>query len=923
MSIAYNTRQPVAEQPAIVLTRPFMLRVGGMSVESVKKLRFAETLRRLDAVYDVERLQQSLSSRLIPLLDAAVARAERERKTRSKLINAKRSVLKHKAVRSADVIRPKLTPNEWSCVVEWNTLLDRHARQSEQIEATFAEEEACQRRYLKTLLGSADFRNGLMLSSLELSKNLESYLDYERPQLNKRVRQYERSLLSYLLRTAYKTSPFSTFTPIALGAFSAEPATQPVEYHINDFAKRSYTQFNVAILSRLAALIAASKEFRSQLPLEMVAEWRVERDRVRYLRKRQVSADSDEAGPVELNMLHESVFYLPNSRLLQAIIDLLAVRRVVRFECIVDEVKKLSDAQIGRRDIEGYIDHLVRLGFLYAPALQTDIHSSEPLTTFRQNLSRLKIEALQPVILNLLAVEADVAAYPHLSTEERETTLVNMRRKLTDCFEQLGGTSKNVPRTVLYEDTAVADASWRVSEQGWGSIIEDVKEWQQLLPLFDVNQPKRLALKGFFQARYGQGGRCDDFLTFANEFYRDFFENFMQASTEMPLGTEEGAPQFGPRHRNFFNQCAIDQLNEGTQLIDQLMQDAFDKRSTAETAVVLDDRFLEQVRPYVPEDIIPLHSNTYFSQFAELEGEPTLIINRIYTGGTLMFSRFASFLHDGDAPLAEILRVAMESFRPKGAVFAELKGGHDATNLNLHPRVTPYEIVCPGEVTSAPAAEQIPLADLYIVDDPETNRLRLCSRRLNCEVIPLYLGFLLPMSLPEVQQVLLQFSPASMCPLNLWRSIKARKQSGDIISYPRLCYKRLVLERAHHLIRGGFPQRQSGQTDLDYFLDVNRWYRRNRLPACGFVVPDTSGADEEERTVSRTRHKPLFVDFRNLFSVLLLESTLRPSSGRFVLTEMLPAHDELWLEHDGQHYVAEFVFEVTDVNNKADRDRLA
>src|SRR5690606_37831403 len=39
---------------------------------------------------------------------------------------------------------------------------------------------------------------------------------------------------------------------------------------------------------------------------------------------------------------------------------------------------------------------------------------------------------------------------------------------------------------------------------------------------------RRLVTKGFFLARYGKGGTCEDFLSFAHEFGQDFYDNYNQ-----------------------------------------------------------------------------------------------------------------------------------------------------------------------------------------------------------------------------------------------------------------------------------------------------------------------------------------------------------------------------------------------------------
>lgn len=65
--------------------------------------------------------------------------------------------------------------------------------------------------------------------------------------------------------------------------------------------------------------------------------------------------------------------------------------------------------------------------------------------------------------------------------------------------------------------------------------------------------------------------------------------------------------------------------------------------------------------------------------------------------------------------------------------------------------------------------------------------------RLGVEVIPVYLGFLLPMALPEVQQVLLNFSYTTMVQLDLWEGTGIPE--GDSGVLPRVRLGNVVLQR--------------------------------------------------------------------------------------------------------------------------------
>jgi hypothetical protein len=365
-------------------------------------------------------------------------------------------------------------------------------------------------------------------------------------------------------------------------------------------------------------------------------------------------------------------------------------------------------------------------------------------------------------------------------------------------------------------------------------------------------------------------------------------------------------------------------MNAASQATVDYISNAYKEQNTAGDLqeLVLGDAFFQTVASHLPAIPGELQSNTFFSQLAHANSETLLVLNQIYTGLTLMFSRFAYCFSDGQRnAVVATLRTTLKQIQPPGAIFVELKGGYDATNLNLHPALTQYELVCPGELSMRPPEEQILLSDLSIQDDVEVGCLRLYSRKLSKEIIPLYLGFLVPMALPVIQQILLNFSYLSMCDMNVWRSVKIAEPDASTIFYPRVRYKNIVLQRAvWQIALEVFPMREPGQSDATFYLNVSRWRKERGLPAQVFFSPTAMASDadtQSQRAITTSvSYKPLYVDFDNYFSVLLLEATIRQINVPFMLTEMLPSSNDQWFEHNQQPYVSEFVFEISSSKDK-------
>jgi lantibiotic biosynthesis dehydratase-like protein len=427
------------------------------------------------------------------------------------------------------------------------------------------------------------------------------------------------------------------------------------------------------------------------------------------------------------------------------------------------------------------------------------------------------------------------------------------------------------------------------------------------MPAFDTSVLRRLVTRGYFRIRHGETGRCDDFLTFAHEFHRDFFDNFLQRLMRHRRFPDGGG--YAP-HDNWFRQPELTAVDDARRAVADHMADAYRALPPGSTELVLDDAFPDRVAGALPADLGALQPRSYFLQIADdtaAGGAPTAVVNRVYSGLTLLFSRFAHLFAEGGDDLAARLREVLRSVQPPGAVFAELKGGYDATNLNLHPAVTEYEIVCPGEVSSRPAGAQIGVEDLAVCEDATTDRLVLRSKRLDVEVIPVYLGFLLPGALPEVQQVLLNFSYTGMAQLDLWSGTGVPEPEDDVVRLPRVRYGSVVLARQQWSVRAErAPQRRPGEGDAAWFLEWQRWRREHDIPRRVFLTTPSSG-----------EYKPLYVDFDSYLCLTLVDAVVRDNPGVLTLTEMLPGPEQLSMHHDGRGYVTELTVEIDGVRKQA------
>lgn len=891
----------------------FMLRVGGLPMETADGLAFGRTAAWARRVLELEERLRADARELSDALEEAVARNLDDDELRRRLIQLRRDVYNlrqpHPAEPGAWPVE-RLGAGTHQRLSDWLAAWSAYRAERARGQALLDEELRDRRALLRDLADHPDLRAGIMLASPSLDRYLSRYLSEAR---SKRGRRVERSLLEYVFRTACKTSPFSRLTTVNLGTLrSGSGELLRVEPVGDGAAKQSRSRLNLAVLGRLSAILLANEELRGDLPVTLTTGWRVEHGRIRYLRRRRMSTDDGEA-PVTLEAIHETLFMLPSGRLLNDVLTALDGGRVMR---VADLVSRLADGNRAPKEIVQYLHHLIRVGLLVVPNLQLDIHAADPVQGYQAALREIGTGWADRLADRVEAVNRLAAGFPDRDIAGRRAVLDGIRAEVAAAHEDLGYPDVPVPRTLVYEDSTLATRTPVSADRDrWErDVVPGLRALARLMPVFDINLPRRLVTKGFFLARYGAGGRCEDFLTFAHEFQQDFFEHY---SSRMLRRRPFDENNRYVRQENWFRLAEITALDDARIEVARRINEAYARLPEDAEELVLDDAFMTEIADMIPDSLGALDPRSFFLQLADDGTGPRVVVNRVYSGMTLLFSRFAYLFEQED--LAGRLRAELARLQPPGAVLAELKGGYDATNLNLHPAVTPYELVCPGELSFRPPAEQIHMDDLVIEHDPVEDRVLLRSRRLGTEVIPVYLGFLLPMALPEVQQVLLNFAYVGMAQLDLWAGTEVPLPDRGIAGYPRIRYRNVVLQRRMWKLHPDHlpPARTPDQSEAEWFLTWARWRRDNGLPRRVFATPEgsrlTGAGAVDGGEGGRPEHKPLYVDFESLFSLQLLEAMARNAGSRLVLTEMLPDRDEQVLRVGGQTYVTELTVELNGV----------
>ncbi|MFF2654558.1 lantibiotic dehydratase [Streptomyces sp. NPDC058045] len=895
-----------AEEPPTVLHSRFMLRVAGLPADTVDALRTPEVAHWAAETTAEETRLHDLGARLSDPLSHAVA-ATGDPALRRRLLALRRQVFNNRLpgdLPAALELAAGLPAATGRDLVAWLQARAHWEELRTEGEPLLTAGLDRTRTALRRLARDDRLRRGLLLASPTLEERLDHYADARAT--GKRARKMERSLLSYVYRTACKTSPFSTLTAVALGEFT--PADGHGTHLTGDWS--SHPRLNVVALARLAELIAADPERRADLPVALASGWTFDDDRVRYVR-RAVTAGDDSAA-VSFDAAQDRLFFLRRQGALDGMLELLRDHGgTLRHGDLTRWLATTTGAD--EQEAGHYLDALRELGILQLPGLGTEVHGGDPLDAFRHALRALDRDWADTLATRLGPAADALARYPAADIPVRRTLLTDLRTRLLTLQRDLGAEHPTLPQTLVYEDVSAGTTTADLGE--WAALADGpLRSIGRILPAFDAALPQRLTLKGFFLARHGRGGRCPDLLRLVHDFHEDIFHQYLQFTAAKDSYLPDGghAPE-----ENWLGMPEIVAVDRARATLTARVREAWAELPPGAEEFVLDDDTVTQTAAELAPAAPLFRPRSHFLQAARRDGDPLAVLNGSYGGLCFPFTRFTHCFDGANTPeLTAQLQEELRQLLPPGAVFAEVTAGAATTNLNLHGRLTDYEIVCPGEHSTAPEEARIHLDDLEAVHDPDTERLLLRSRRLDREVIPLYLGYLIPMVLPEIPRTLLLFSPAARSVVDIWRGVPTAPEYHGTTHRPRVRHHSLVLQRRSWTAADGtLPLRPPGTpavSQAEWYLAWHRWRTRAGLPARVFATVHEETADGEA-TAPFGGTKPQYVDFESPLSLLALEALLAGRKARTVFEEMLPGEDELHVTSPRGRHVAEFAVELLPV----------
>lgn len=949
-----------------------LVRISGGPFDRLAALEASGMPEVLSEIRDLKQRQAEIASRVTDTLYKAISSCV-DSPLRTHLIHLKRDVFNGRVV-SPDQL--SLTRSNLPCeavndLVSYMSICRRLSILLEQGREKHSAASIHARKVLRQLAQEDVLRKGLVLSSQSLLRyGLPRYISTSGQNLNHRDLQTEHNLLRYMSRIYAKTSPFSTFTALAImhikaGTLSDESTIGSPPSSSNNSSElqvTSHVRLNNSLFEYLVGLMSKNARFYRHFALRLNPTLRKEDGEYVYL----------------VNFHNIEAFQrIPDDPTLELIISLLSQQiDGLAYHEAVQQVLDSGLLDASRDDLELYLIRLVEYGFLEInvgisgldPDWDVKLIQQLSLPTQCGNLVGDLISALKS-----LRITAD--QYGEAHADRRPDLLMHA----FDTFKELclrlhedAGLPEaerqlaRAPGLAARNNTHERDAESHIEDEGFKSHIptafrfraermffEDATvhncpeinkdELQQLVMAlsqlfsetrrFELHFDERAKMLQYFIWRYGSGATVD-LLPFYEDYYRDYkvpeaqyLAKISGAQKETDDNGNINAPpdQLKPIPPELFRLARVhERQKENAEWLREFATLKCKPDGAADNDEIhfgLDHlRNANRLHPTIACSSGRSSHDVFIQLFTKRQangGERLMgVLNSKFPGFGKMFSRF---LHLFDESFTEELRAWINAFS-NGDLFLD-NCDSSVFNANMHPSLFPYEVVLPNGQNSVSREKQIRVSDLQVRVASDGNQLALIHSASGKRVHVFDTGFLSLGNRSQLFQLLEQFTLAEV---PIWASLikylssdhdDSEHHEKSIRLIPRIVYEdRLILQRQTWRIpKELIPIRQHCEADWDYFERLNEWRCKQGIPSEVFVyVASPLDLDEAKRDPSRRlnsdERKPQYISFNSPLLVNLFAILLQRVASCLDVVEMLPSSADL-LKINNRPFVTEFVIE--------------
>jgi len=809
---------------------------------------------------------QQQKEALCDLLFTAISQ-QTDNKERQRLLQLKRDIFNGKvpalaAISSGDQLTTALeayhdiSRQKQQLLREWEEAFNARITQHRQHLQAFTQQEL--------------LRKGILLSSPVLYTQLDSFAATDPAAFRNRELKNEYSLLRYLSRMAAKTSPFSTFTYTGIARLNEEQThfRQPsVHQQI-----LSSIRLNNALFTYIRTLMIHHPALNEILEIRLNVTAAIREEQLCFLIN-YFNVEAFQRLPAR-NLPLWLYHFLQQEQgpfTIASLLDVLA--------------KQMPDTD--RQPIKAFIFKLAGSGFL---ELGIGCSGVDPawdtaLSDFLQ--PHIHHSAIASLYNLLQTLAAQKAAYADATSRERQVILQETAAMLNRCFNSLQQeaalpplatttdtdpttfeVNRFAPRHFEPQDIFYEDASTTIHERlpaaALNAFIEKADRLLTLLEPADALQEERIRMRNFFLQHYGP-----DHQESITGFYHAYFLHEKKS--------------------------ALANQQEQSKHSSKMMDIPAALQLTINPA---------QVNMHV-DGPIPAASGAarglFVQCYNELQDGQTVLHGVINAPLPGMGKVAGRFLHLFDPAVTKAFLEWNTALHP-AQMLMELNDG-STFNANIHPPLLPYEIGMPGGNNNYPPQRQIPLREVQVRYNAETDLLAL----YHTSGPAIYAYDLCLESFynrSHFYQLLAHFNTDHRLPLRQLiaavdqRHVHTFSPEQDIQLMPRIVFEGTVILRRKGwlLSTAAVPVQANNETDAAYFVRFHTWRELHQLPEHIFLFlrsPYIPAAPDHPGKLQRDDYKPQYICFTQPLLLTLFKKLLSRAASYCYLEEMLPHATQL------------------------------
>ncbi len=736
----------------------------------------------------------------------------------NKILNYKRRIYNQKNVQLDQV------PEEiMEIVVNYKQQIDEIINLENQLENAFIEMEQTHREKLWELFNNHDeITNPLPLVSYEMYHKLNKYLEILPHKHKAQHRKLDSTLLRILARSAYKTSPFSSFTGIELKKFgnSINEKNEEQVYKLD---------MNFYILQKIIQLISQDDEFISQMTYRFAGEAHNENEMEITIRQ------DINRGKIFNNIEHH--FKISNNAVFQA---LSSSNKPLTYQEVIDILSRFTSEENAHILFK---EGLLKKGILY-PDIELDEYSNDTFQKFYETISRFdeKSSKRTVILTSIKNIAQHLQKYKHATYQERFRIYTMITKELAP-VEQLFNYSFS-KENIFYEDYLIKNSQESFAIDP--SLLHDISYIQKIAILTSIP------------------------LQFRYEFAHKYRQLHKQNLT--PIGSGEMRQLFldvVAMFSNWTNVLApVDGLeSKGAKVMEEI-KEGFNKHlfhiKKQGNSAEIDKEKVEKWFAYLMKTmhltITPLSSTVLFQK-----EEDHYILNKLYAGNLKLFIRYFQF--DRDIYSDIDFEKYIEATFPEDLL--EIREGF-GFNANHHERFINNRLMIPHSKTHAADESVKSSENLYYKYNEQTEMLDIVEQSnpdvpLNIDYIGSLVDYMLPQSIRMLTTALSPRYDAGF--FDLWEMPK--KITGIVVDHiPRFTLGKLTIMRKKWLLYVENMIKEGNKSDYDHYLAIIKRFKADKLPLEFFISKHIVGETFNFESTNRSEMKPQYM---NLYSPLFVK----------------------------------------------------